>query len=191
VANNPKFKGGAIDVDAMQKATGFIVHCDSYNIPLVFYVDQPGFLIGIEGERRGAPGKIMNWMNALQLATVPKVTIIARKDYGQAYLNMCGGQNADCVILWPTADLGFMDPTVGVNVLYKVKEEDDPKRFQELRAELERDTTAWSLAGLYEGHMVIDPRETRAVLLKVMDVLRRNKNRGIGQHLLANWPTSY
>jgi len=191
VANNPKFKGGAIDVDSMQKATGFLVHCDSFNIPLVFYVDQPGFLIGVDGERRGAPGKIMNWMNALQLVTVPKVTVIARKNYGQAYLNMCGGHAADWVILWPTADLGFMDPTVGVNVLYDLREQDDPERFRQLRAELARDTSAWDLAALYEGHMVIDPRETRTALLKVLDVLRRSPHKGLGQHHLRNWPTSY
>ncbi|OGK81285.1 MAG: methylmalonyl-CoA carboxyltransferase [Candidatus Rokubacteria bacterium GWC2_70_16] len=191
VANNPKFKGGAIDVDAMQKATGFLVHCDSFNIPLVFYVDQPGFLIGIDGERRGAPGKIMNWMNALQLVTVPKITVIARKNYGQAYLNMCGGHAADWVILWPMADLGFMDPTVGVNVLYNLREQDDPERFRQLRAELARDTSAWDLAALYEGHMVIDPRETRTALLKVLDVLRKRRSAGVGQHHLRNWPTSY
>ncbi|OGL16093.1 MAG: methylmalonyl-CoA carboxyltransferase [Candidatus Rokubacteria bacterium RIFCSPLOWO2_12_FULL_71_19] len=191
VANNPKFKGGAIDVDSMQKATGFLVHCDSFNIPLVFYVDQPGFLVGVDGERRGAPGKIMNWMNALQLVTVPKVTVIARKNYGQAYLNMCGGHAADWVILWPMADLGFMDPTVGVNVLYDLREQDDPERFRQLRAELARDTSAWDLAALYEGHMVIDPRETRTALLKVLDVLRRSPHKGLGQHHLRNWPTSY
>ena len=191
VANNPKFKGGAIDVDSMQKATGFLVHCDSFNIPLVFYVDQPGFLIGVDGERRGAPGKIMNWMNALQLVTVPKITVIARKNYGQAYLNMCGGHAADWVILWPMADLGFMDPTVGVNVLYDLREQDDPERFRQLRAELARDTSAWDLAALYEGHMVIDPRETRTALLKVLDVLRKRRSAGVGQHHLRNWPTSY
>ena len=73
-------------------------------------MDVPGFLIGVEGERIGAPGRIMNWMNALQLVTVPKFSIILRKSYGQAYLNMGGGRNSDEVALWPSADLGFMDP---------------------------------------------------------------------------------
>lgn len=191
IANNPQCKGGAIDVDAMRKATSFIVHCDSFNIPLVFMVDQPGFLIGVEGERRAAPGRIMNWMNALQLSTVPKITVILRKDYGQAYLNMCGGQTADEVILWPTADLGFMDPVVGVNVLYNIREQDDPERFRSLKAEIERDTSAWDLAGLYEGHLLIDPRDTRTVLLKLLDIHRNRANKNVSQHLLANWPTSY
>ena len=154
-------------------------------------VDQPSFLIGIDGERRGAPGKIMNWMNALQLCTVPKITVIMRKDYGQAYLNMCGGRNADEVILWPTADLGFMAPAVGVNVLFNVRKEDDPERFEEHKKEIERDTSAYALAQLYEGHMVVDPRQTRTTLIRLLEPLRYGKKNGIGEHLLCNWPTSY
>ena len=72
IANNPMFKGGALDADACQKATSFMVLCDSFNIPIVFLVDVPGFLIGVEGEMRGMPGKVINWMNALSLVTVPQ-----------------------------------------------------------------------------------------------------------------------
>lgn len=191
VANNPKFKGGAIDVDACRKATSFLVMCDSYNIPLVFLADQPGFLVGVAGEKQGAPGRIINWMNALTLCTVPKISVIMRKDYGQAYLNMGGGQNSDEVILWPMADLGFMDPSVGVNVLYKVTEKDDPVRFKQLQDELARDTSAWDLAGLYEGHMVIDPRQTRATLIRLLEIYRKGMTNGVGKHLMRTWPTSY
>ena len=91
IANNPLHKGGAIDADACTKATTFLVLCDSFNVPVVFMVDQPGFLIGIEGERRGMPGKVMNWMNALSLVTTPKICVVMRKNYGQAVLNMGGG----------------------------------------------------------------------------------------------------
>src|SRR5262249_28673071 len=132
IANNPLFKGGALDADACQKATSFMVLCDSFNIPIVFLVDVPGFLIGVEGELRGMPGKIINWMNAISLVTVPKITIILRKSYGQAYINMGGGRNADELACWPGADLGFMDPKVSVNVLYGVKEETDAERFRQL-----------------------------------------------------------
>ena len=191
LGNNPRFKAGAIDVDAMRKATSFLVHCDSFNIPLIFLVDQPGFLIGIAGEREAAPGKIMNWLNGLSLVTVPKICVIIRKSYGQAYLNMGGGRNSDEVVLWPTADLGFMDPEVGVSVLYDLKREDDPKRFDKLAADLQRDTSAWDLAALYEGQMVIDPRDTRHTLLSLLEVHRMRMSNGIGQHLLRNWPTSY
>jgi acetyl-CoA carboxylase carboxyltransferase component len=191
VANNLRFKSGAIDVDAMRKATSVLVQCDSFNIPLLFLIDQPGFLIGIAGEWQAAPGKIINWMNALSLVTVPKISLIIRKDYGQAYLNMGGGQNSDAVVLWPTADLGFMDPEVGVSVLHNMKREDDPARFEALRADLERDTSAWDLAAVYEGHLVIDPRETRAVLISLFETHRSRLTNGVRQHLLRAWPTSY
>jgi acetyl-CoA carboxylase carboxyltransferase component len=191
LANNPMFKGGAIDVDACAKATSFLVLCDSFNIPIVFLVDQPGFLIGMEGERRGAPGRIINWMNALSLVTVPKISVIMRKSYGQAYLNMGGGRNSEEVVCWPTADLGFMAPEVGVNVMYGVKKEEEPERFQELLNELSRDTSAWGLASLYEAQTVIDPRETRECLISLLTVHRVRHGTEVGQHLLSSWPTSY
>ena len=191
IANNPMFKGGALDADACQKITSFMVLCDSFNVPLVYLVDVPGFLIGVEGEMRGMPGKVINWMNAMSQVTVPKVTVIMRKSYGQAYINMAGGKGADEVALWPTADLGFMDPAVSVNVLHGVKQEDDPERFEQLVAEVQRDTSAWALAELYEAQTVIDPRETRDYLIRTLEVHRMRMKNGVGEHHLRNWPTSY
>jgi acetyl-CoA carboxylase carboxyltransferase component len=191
LANNPLFKGGALDPDACQKATSFMVLCDSFNIPIVFLVDVPGFLIGVEGELRGMPGKIINWMNALSLITVPRLTVILRKSYGQAFINMGGGRNTDELACWPSADLGFMDPRVSVNVLYGVKEEDDPERFKQLVAEVNRDTTPWELARLFEAQHVIDPRDTRDFLIRMLQVHRQRLRSGVGQHRLANWPTSF
>ena len=191
IANNPLFKGGALDADACQKITSFMVLCDSFNIPLVYLVDVPGFLIGVEGEMRGMPGKVINWMNAMSQVTVPKITVIMRKSYGQAYINMAGGKGADEVALWPSADLGFMDPAVSVNVLHGVKQEDDPARFKELVAEVQRDTSAWALAELYEAQTVIDPRDTRDYLIRTLEVHRLRLKNGVGEHRLRNWPTSY
>ncbi|HEY9447535.1 MAG TPA: carboxyl transferase domain-containing protein, partial [Burkholderiales bacterium] len=191
IASNPMFKGGALDADACQKVISFMVLCDSFNVPLVFLVDVPGFLIGVEGEIRGMPGKVINWMNALTQVTVPKLTVIMRKDYGQAFINMAGGKNADEVAIWPMADLGFMDPAVSVNVLYGVKYEDDPERFNQLKAEVERDTSAWGLAELYEAQVVLDPRDTRDYLVRTLQVHRMRMKNGVGEHRLRNWPTSY
>jgi methylmalonyl-CoA decarboxylase subunit alpha len=168
-----------------------MVLCDSFNIPIVFLVDVPGFLIGVEGELRGMPGKIINWMNALSLITVPRITVIMRKSYGQAFINMGGGRNTDELACWPSADLGFMDPRVSVNVLYGVKEEDDPERFKQLVAEVNRDTTPWELARLFEAQHVIDPRDTRDFLIRMLQVHRQRLRNGVGQHRLANWPTSF
>lgn len=188
LANNPLVKGGAIDPDACDKAVSFLVLCDSFNIPVISMVDQPGFFIGLEGERKRAPGKIMNWMNALALVTVPRFSVIVRKSFGQAYLNMGGGRNADEVLAWPSADLGFMEPRLAVNVLHGVRAEDDPERFAALAAELDRDTEAWDLAGLYEAQYVIDPRKTRSHLARLLEVYQ---GKPVGEHLLANWPTTF
>ncbi|MGY9053991.1 MAG: acyl-CoA carboxylase subunit beta [Alphaproteobacteria bacterium] len=188
LANNPLVKGGAIDPDACDKAVSFMVLCDSFNIPLISMVDQPGFFIGLEGERKRAPGKIMNWMNAHAQMTVPRFSVIMRKSFGQAYLNMGGGRNADEVLAWPTADLGFMEPRLAVNVLHGVRVEDEPERFAELAAELDRDTEAWDLAGLYEAQYVIDPKDTREHLIRLLEVYQGKQ---VGQHLLSNWPTTF
>lgn len=191
IANNPMFKGGAIDVDAMKKATAFIIQCDSFNIPLLFMVDTPGFLIGLEGERRAAPGKIMNWMNALSLVTVPKISLIMRKSYGQAYLNMGGGRNSDEVLAWPTADLGFMAANVGASVLTGVDKDKDPEKYAKMAKDLSRDTAVWGLAQLYEAHTVIDPRDTRETLIRLFEIHRSRHGSGVGKHRLAVWPTTY
>ena len=188
IANNPRFRAGAIDPDACDKAVSFIVLCDSFNIPIIFMVDQPGFYIGLEGERKRAPGKIMNWMNALAQVTVPRFSVIVRKSYGQAYLNMGGGRNSDEVLAWPTADLGFMEPRLAVNVLHGVKEDEDPDRFSKLASELDRGTEAWDLAGLYEAQYVIAPQETREHLARLLTVY---EGKQVGEHLLSNWPTTF
>lgn len=191
IANNPIMRGGAIDVDAMRKATSFIVLCDSFNLPIIFLVDQPGFLIGIDGEKRWAPGRIMNWMNALSQVTVPRIAVTMRKNYGQAYLNMGGGRHSEIAAAWPTANFGFMDPRVGVNVLHGVRREDDPERFDQLAKEIAQDSSAFALASLFEAQAVIDPRETRSFLKTALDIQCAGPKGGIGEHHLANWPTSY
>jgi len=190
VANNPLYKGGALDADACSKVTDFLVLCDSFNIPIVFLVDVPGFLIGLEGEKRGLAAKIINWMHALPLITVPKITVIVRKSYGKAYPNMGGGLNSDVVACWPTADLGFMDAKVGVNVLHGLKEQDDPQRFRELASDIARDSSGWALAELYEAQDLIDPRDTRSWLIRMLDIHPMRLERGVGAHLLSNWPTT-
>jgi acetyl-CoA carboxylase carboxyltransferase component len=169
----------------------FLVLCDSFNIPVIFMVDVPGFLIGLEGEMRGAPGRIINWVNALSQVTVPKITIIMRKSYGKAYLNMGGGKNSDEVACWPTADLGFVDPVVGVNILHGLKEEDDPERFRKLANDIAQDSSVWGLAALYETQSVIDPRDTRTYLIRTLKVHSMRLTNGVGKHLLSNWPTTF
>jgi len=191
LASNPMFKGGALDSDSCDKATTFLVLCDSFNIPIIILADTPGFLIGVEGERRKAPGKIMNFMTALQMCTVPKFSIVLRKSYGQAYLNMGGTRNSDEMLAWHCAEVGFMDPTVAVNVVYGVRAETEPERFQKLVEDLQRESSAYDLASIFSAQAVIDPRESRAWLSRLLEVHKRRLSRGIGKHLMAGWPTTF
>lgn len=189
VANNPIIKGGAIDVDACDKATSALVLCDSFNLPILFFVDQPGFLIGLEGERRRAPGRIMNWMNALTLCTVPKISVIMRKSYGQAFLNMGGQGNAPEAVAWTTAEVGFMDPHYGARIVHGVTLA-EPERYAAAVAEMTRDTSAYDIAAAYGVQAVIDPRETREYLRGVLKVHGLGPDKGVGRHLMRAWPTS-
>ena len=191
IATNPMFKAGALDPDSCDKITSFIVLCDSFNIPLVILTDTPGFLIGVEGERRKAPGRIMNFMSALQLASVPKISIITRKSYGQAFLNMGGSRNSDEAGCWFTADVGFMDPNVAVNVVHGVRYEDDPARFQALHAEVSRESGPYDLAGVFSAVAVLDPRESRRWICRLLEVHQRRLTRGISKHLMATWPSTF
>lgn len=191
VASNPIYKGGAIDPQSCEKVVSFLVLCDSFNIPLVFMADQPGFLIGVEGERRGAIGRVMNWMNAMSLVSVPKISVVMRKTYGQAVLNMGGGGNADEVINWFTAEVNFMDPRSAVSIVHGVEAQDDPERYEQLLTEMTKGTTAYDAAAVYAAHAVIHPAQTRAHLIRSLEVHQLRLSGGVGEHLMRTWPTSY
>jgi acetyl-CoA carboxylase carboxyltransferase component len=189
IANNPLFKGGVLDADAADKAVAFIVMCDSFNIPLVLLVDTPGFVIGADAEKKKATGKIVNMMNALQLVTVPRLSIIIRKTFGQAYLNMGGGKNSDEVAAWPTAEVSFMTPQFAVTVVHGTKP--DKPGFDEQLEEMERANNAYDIAATYAVQNVIRPEDTRDYLLQMLEVHSLKLSNGVGQHLMRTWPTSY
>lgn len=189
VANNPMFKGGALDTDACDKITSFLVLCDSFNIPIVILVDTPGFTIGPQAEQRRAPGKIMNFMNALSLCTVPKLSVILRKSYGQAYLNMGGGRNSDEVAAWPSAEISFMDPNFAVRIVHN--HEAESPEFKNALQEMERDNSVYGIADIFSVQAVIRPDETRDHLIRLLDVHQLRRTNGVGEHLMRAWPTSY
>jgi len=189
IANNPISKGGAMDTDGCAKITSFLVLCDSFNIPIVMFVDTPGFVIGTEAERNGAPGQIMNFMNALSLVTVPKVSVLLRKSYGQAYLNMGGGRNADEVIAWPTAEVSFMDPHFAVKVVHGL-ERGEPG-YDEALASMTADSEVWDMASVYAVQSVIRPQDTREHLIRTLSTHTLRMSGGVGEHLMASWPTSF
>jgi acetyl-CoA carboxylase carboxyltransferase component len=152
-------------------------------------VDTPGFVIGTEAEKRKAPGKIMNHMNALSLFTMPKLSVILRKSYGQAYLNMGGGRNSDEVAAWPTAEVSFMDSQFAVKIVHGL--EPGQPGYDEALARMSRDSEPWDMASIYAAQSVIRPEDTRDYLIRMLEVHRLAPTKGVGQHLMRAWPTSY
>lgn len=189
VANNPLHRGGALDADACRKIVDFLVLCDSFNVPLVLLVDTPGFQIGTEAEKSGAPGKIMNFMNAITLVTVPKLSVILRKSYGRAYVCMGGGRHSDDIAAWPTAEVSFMSPEFATTIVHGVKPGDPG--FAARLAEIEKDSDVWGLASVFAAQAVIRPEQTRDYLIRMLDVYKLRMTKGVGQHLMRTWPTSY
>jgi len=193
VANQPQFKAGAMDTDGIDKVISFLCLCDSFNIPLVFFEDIPGFLVGREAERKRVGARVMNFMNALGLLTVPKITVIVRKAYGMAYWNMCGsGTGADSIVAWPTAEMSFIDPATAANVVFGATPAKSPEEQAERIAKMAEGTDPYGAAGLHFIHDVIDPRETRNHIIRVLRQTQdQSRTKGIGEHRLANWPTKF
>jgi acetyl-CoA carboxylase carboxyltransferase component len=189
VANNPLHRGGALDADACRKITDFLVLCDSFNVPIVLLVDTPGFQIGTEAERAGAPGKIMNFMNAMTLVTVPRLCVIVRKSYGRAYVCMGGGRHSDDVAAWPTAEVSFMSPEFATRIVHGVKPGEPG--FEDKLAAIERASDVWGLAEVFAAQAVIRPEDTRDYLIRMLEVYQLRLTKGVGQHLMRTWPTSY
>ncbi|MBI3044065.1 MAG: methylmalonyl-CoA carboxyltransferase [Betaproteobacteria bacterium] len=189
VANNPLHRGGALDADACRKIVDFLVLCDSFNVPIVLLVDTPGFQIGTEAERAGAPGKIMNFMNAITLVTVPHLSVIIRKSYGRAYVCMGGGRHSDDIAAWPTAEVSFMSPEFATNIVHGVGVGEPG--FEEALADIRKGADVWGLAAVYAAQAVLRPEHTRDYLIRMLDVFKLRITKGVGQHLMRSWPTSY
>jgi len=165
------------------------VLCDSFNIPLVILADTPGFLVGLQPELDGVAGKIMNNLRALALSTVPKLAVVVRKSYGQAYINLGAGV-ADALAVMTTGEVGFVDPAVGVSVVHNRRAQDGDAAFSALLDQMVVSNSPFELAGIFAAHAVIRPGETRGWLIRMLEVYRRRATNGVGRHRLATWPTS-
>src|SRR5690625_3253734 len=192
IANQPMKFAGAAGAKECEKATDFICLCDSYNIPLIFLHDIPGFRVSSDAEKAKIPTKIMVWNQALAQSTVPKVSVVVRKSIGAAYGNMCGPtMGADFVVAWPTAEINFTGPEVGINVVYgqELKSAENPEeKASELLDTWSFDSSPYKAAGKYLIDDVIDPRDTRKFLSQTFEYIHV-KNRSKDNSKLANWPT--
>lgn len=189
IANNPWTGGGALSADACRKAVDFTVLCDSFNIPIIRFVDTPGFVVGTEAERKGAPGHIMNFMNATCLTTVPQITVLCRKAYGRAYVAMGGGAHNDTMVAWPNAEVSFMDPVFATTIVHNKTAEDEG--FEDALADIQKDLEVWDMARIFSAHDVIKPQETRKFLIRMLEIHQRRMSGGLGEKLMHAWPTSY
>ncbi|MGC9324121.1 MAG: acyl-CoA carboxylase subunit beta [Desulfomonilia bacterium] len=189
IANQPMVNGGAMDTDALDKMVSFLCLCDSFNIPLVFLHDTPGFLVGRDAELKKVGLKVTNALHALAQVSVPKISIIIRKSYGQAGANMCGpGTGPDVIVSWPTGEGGFLDPETAADIVFGELPEQERRT---LTQEMLKDTSMYPLAQEYYIHDVIDPRKTREFICSSLRFLRNSKTGGIGRHHLANWPMKF
>ena len=189
IANNPAVGGGALSAEACRKIVDFTVMCDSFNVPMVRLMDTPGFVVGLDAERRGAPGHIMNFMNATCLVTVPTVTVIVRKAYGRAYVAMGGGAHNDTMVAWPTAEVSFMDPVFATSIVHSKSPGD--AGFEDALGHIQKDLEIWDMSRIFSAHDVIKPQETRGYLIRMLDVHQRRRSGGVGEHLMRTWPTSF
>jgi len=176
VANQPMQFAGTLDIDASEKAARFVRTCGAFNIPVLTFVDVPGFLPGTDQEWNGIIRRGAKLIYAYAEATVPLVTIITRKAYGGAY-DVMGSKHlgADINLAWPTAQIAVMGAQGAVNILYRteLKEAADPEaRRAELITEYE-DTLANPYVAAERGYVdgVIAPHETRIEIVKALRLL--------------------
>jgi propionyl-CoA carboxylase beta chain len=176
VANQPAVLAGVLDIDASVKGARFVRFCDAFNIPLVTFVDVPGFLPGLDQEHGGIIKHGAKLLYAFAEATVPKLTVITRKAYGGAYDVMCSKHiRADVNLAWPTAEIAVMGPQGAVKIIFReeiARAADPEARTQELVAEyVERFANPYVAAERGYLDAVIDPARTRPLLIRALRTL--------------------
>jgi acetyl-CoA carboxylase carboxyltransferase component len=176
IANQPKVLAGCLDVDAADKACRFIRFCDAFNVPLLTIADVPGYLPGSDQEWRGIIRHGAKLLWCYSEATVPKLTLITRKDYGGSYLAMCSRDlGADMVFAWPTAEIAVMGASGAANVIFRKEiaaAEDPAAKRQEIIDNYENLLyNPYIAASRGFVDQVIIPRETRTRLIEALEAL--------------------
>jgi acetyl-CoA carboxylase carboxyltransferase component len=177
VANQPMHLAGAIDINASDKISRFTRICDAYNIPIITFVDTPGFLPGIEQEYDGIIRHGAKILYGYSAATVPKISVVLRKAMGGAYVAMSSKQlRCDLNYAWPSAQIAVMGAEGAVKVLRgkEIKKSEDPKTLEKEFIEQYREKffNPYRAADVGQIDEVIEPRETRPRLIRALEVLR-------------------
>ncbi len=175
IANQPSVMAGCLDVDASDKSARFIRFCDAFNLPLVNLVDVPGFLPGVDQEYNGIIRHGAKMLYAYSEATVPKVTVITRKAYGGSYIAMCCRElGADQVMAWPSAEIAVMGPAGAANIIFRK----DPDKEQKTAEYVEEFATPYKAAERGYADMVIEPKETRPLIITALNALASKREVG-------------
>lgn len=176
IANQPKFMAGCLDIDASDKATRFIRFCDAFNIPLLTIADVPGYLPGSQQEWGGIIRHGAKLLWCYSEATVPKLLLVTRKDYGGSYLAMCSKhQGADMVFAWPSAQIAVMGAEGAANIIHakEINASDDPKAKRKEKIEEYDKLFSNPYCAAESGHVdaVIVPSETRPRLIDALEIM--------------------
>jgi propionyl-CoA carboxylase beta chain len=184
VANQPLHFAGTLDIDASEKAARFVRTCDAFNVPVLTFVDVPGFLPGTDQEWDGIIRRGAKLIYAYAEATVPKITVITRKAYGGAY-DVMGSKHlgADINLAWPTAQIAVMGAQGAVNILYRSELKDVAAAGQDVERARQgfvtdyEDTLANPYIAAERGYVdaVIAPSDTRAQVIRAMRSLRTKR----------------
>ena len=180
VGNQPLVLAGVLDVDSSDKAARFIRFCDAFNIPLITFVDLPGYLPGVDQEHAGVIRHGAKILYAYSEASVPKVTVILRKAYGGGYIAMCSRHlGADFVFAWPSAEIAVMGPEGAANIIFRqeIAAADDPDAVRQAKVQEYTEKFANPYIAAANGHVdaVIGPQETREFLIHAIEI-SRDKN---------------
>ncbi len=176
VANQPRVKSGCLDIDASDKISRFVRFCDAFNLPLITFVDVPGYLPGVEQERGGIIRHGAKILYAYAEATVPKISVVLGRAYGGAYIAMCSRSlGADLCLAWPTAEIAVMGPEGAVELVNRSELESAAEResLQQELVERYRERYANPYIAAAQGWIdeVIDPRQTRDYLCRALSIV--------------------
>ncbi|MHA7870966.1 MAG: acyl-CoA carboxylase subunit beta [Hyphococcus sp.] len=177
LASDPTFLGGSWTADTAEKAKRFVQLAEQFRLPVVHFVDNPGFMIGLEAERAGTIRRGVEAMNAVYDATVPWATVIVRKAYGVAGAAMSDHTRFQYRFAWPSGDWGSLPMEGGVEVAYKAELEkaDDPQAaLKDIKARLSKVTSPFRTAEQFLVEDIIDPRETRPLLCEFAELAQRS-----------------
>jgi acetyl-CoA carboxylase carboxyltransferase component len=175
IANQPKFLGGALDVNSADKAARFVWLCDAFSIPLVFLMDCPGFIVGSAVEKQGIIRHGAKMLFAVAEATVPKITVVMRKGYGAGYYVMNGrAYEPDLIVGWPTAEISVMGPEGAVNIIFRkqieaMPEDEQAEARNNMVAMIREQISPEVAAGWAFIDDLIDPADTRSTIIKALE----------------------